>query len=862
MKKITTIVLLVLIVPSLIFAQGIKNKGAKIVVKENAEMVISGNNGNFTNQTAGSTDGEMYLDGTLTVRGSFYNNSGGAVFAGTDTLGLVVMENENSAIHQLGGTGTTSFENLGCPASNTVKIPAGTVVRVKYNFTLDGTLDIYGDLYIEQVFINNGSITGTGTVHYESAEPQVVAPGYYPNLVLDNPGGLVLQDSVFVENELVLTQGSLVLGEHNLVLGPDCVITESKAPGTWVDATGTGYVIKMYDKAGTFEFPVGNFGVNPVYSPVTVDLKEATFDNGQISVRLKPEVHPNNNTGTGFSNYLNRYWEVESDGLSDVVYDIRFDYDESDVTGNEDSIDGAKYKDDEATHWLHYGHVNTTSHFFEATDLSTFSTFTGVQAFRAPTLAITSPADQLTVYQDEVEISGTAADLDSDLENVYVKLNNGSWQLATGSSSWSKTLALEPGKNTILARAKDATDLHSDTASIKVFLSIQIINIPQGWSAISSYLTPLNPALPLMMNEITSNNNLILMLSEYGVYWPPYNTNTIGNWTVAKGYKLKMNAAQEFTVRGDTLLSRSISLSSGYHILPVLSNTNCPITSVFANPQTDIMFIYDVKTSALYWPQGEIATLTTLEPGKGYISNLRNAATLTYPAYSGLKSATISDFTEPEMNGPWQLTRTADVHFVSIKSDAVNNLENAGFIGAFDSFGTCIGYAGIDGRSGNYLLTLYGNDETTEAKDGGEEGEIISFRSFNSSTNAESALIAQFNANFSNADGLYASNGQSQIISFKASSTGIGEMGIAGNIQIFPNPAKDVVNIILTGNQPTLWAWSGFNASLISAEGKVVKTFTISGSQTQIDVSDLNPGVYILKFENAENVVIKRLVIQ
>jgi hypothetical protein len=65
------------------------------------------------------------------------------------------------------------------------------------------------------------------------------------------------------------------------------------------------------------------------------------------------------------------------------------------------------------------------------------------------------------------------------------------------------------------------------------------------------------------------------MLSEYGIYWPPYNTNTIGNWNVEKGYKLKLNNAQEFTIRGDTLLSRSINLGQGYHIVPVLSNVAC-----------------------------------------------------------------------------------------------------------------------------------------------------------------------------------------------------------------------------------------------------------------------------------------------
>jgi hypothetical protein len=81
--------------------------------------------------------------------------------------------------------------------------------------------------------------------------------------------------------------------------------------------------------------------------------------------------------------------------------------------------------------------------------------------------------------------------------------------------------------------------------------------------------------------------------------------------------------------------------------------------------------------------------------------------------------------------------------------------------------------------------------------------------------------------------------------------------GIACNIQVYPNPAKDVVNIAMKGFR-TL---QGFG-TLLTAEGKVVKTFTISGSQTILNVQDLQPGVYILKFENAENVVIKRLVIQ
>ena len=474
-----------------------------------------------------------------------------------------------------------------------------------------------------------------------------------------------------------------------------------------------------------------------------------------------------------------------------------------------------------------------------------------------PEVVITAPADGSKVYTNPITISGTASDSDGNLSYVQVKLNSGTWQTTTGTDTWTIDLNLVAGKNTIFARACDATVLYSDTASINVLLSIQIINIPQGWSAISSYLTPQNPALPVMMDEITDNNNLVIMLSENGVYWPSQNYNTIGNWNVEKGYKVKMNNAQEFTVRGDTLTSRSLSLSQGYHIIPVLSNVGCPITSVFADPLNDIFFMFDVKTNALYWPQGEIFSLTTLEPGKGYVASLNKAVTLTYPAYSGLKNGIITDNTELEMNGPWALVRTGDVHFISIKNEAVKKLENASFIGAFDSFGNCIGYAEVDGRGENYLLSVYGNDAFTDGKDGAEEAEPISFRSYNSATNTETELIAEYNASFPNADGLYVSGGQSAIISFKESSTGIGEAGIAGNVQIYPNPAKDVINIATKGFR-TL---QGFG-TLMTAEGKLVKTFAITGNQTQLDVQELKPGIYILKIETAENVVVKRVVIQ
>jgi len=76
------------------------------------------------------------------------------------------------------------------------------------------------------------------------------------------------------------------------------------------------------------------------------------------------------------------------------------------------------------------------------------------------------------------------------------------------------------------------------------------------------------------------------------------------------------------------------------------------------------------------------------------------------------------------------------------------------------------------------------------------------------------------------------------------------------DVQIYPNPADEQVTVVLPNNDKPS------TISFITMNGKTIKTLTISGSETNINVQDLKPGVYILRIENTENVVVKRLVIQ
>ena len=480
---------------------------------------------------------------------------------------------------------------------------------------------------------------------------------------------------------------------------------------------------------------------------------------------------------------------------------------------------------------------------------------------RCPSVVIVSPTQKEVLYGNPVTVSGTSSDPDDNVSIIEVKLNGGNWQTATGTTNWTIDLDLLPGKNTLEARATDASDLKSGIEEVEVTLSIQVIEIPQGWSYISSYLTPTDPNIVNMWDEIVAANNLSILTGVNGIYAPaPFFINTLQNWDVMKGYKVKMHQSDELVIAGDSLNDKTVDLLPGLHIIPVLTNQTTDLDEVFDTPETDILYMLDIYTNQVYWPGGGINTLTELVPGKGYVANFKNPVTLTYPPLSNFTVDNSQPL--PPADGPWPCVRTSNYHLISISAQAVNDLQNADYIGAFDSQGNCVGYAALEKTGKNILLTVYGDEPITPENDGLMEGEMLCFRSFDINENSEKGLIASFNLVFPNTDGLFYANGLSGISGFKESSTGIGENNPATSVEVYPNPAKDVLNITLTGFKTLSGLEKGLTATLLTTEGKVVKTYPITSPITQMDVSGLQTGIYLLKIETTDQIVVKRVVKQ
>ena len=96
-----------------------------------------------------------------------------------------------------------------------------------------------------------------------------------------------------------------------------------------------------------------------------------------------------------------------------------------------------------------------------------------------PTITISSPADGATLTSTSVTVTGTASD-DVAVEKVELSTDGTNWVPATGTASWSGTLTLIEGQNTIYARATD-TSGNTATVSIAVTVATEPETPPPGF---------------------------------------------------------------------------------------------------------------------------------------------------------------------------------------------------------------------------------------------------------------------------------------------------------------------------------------------------------------------------------------------
>lgn len=280
----------------------------------------------------------------------------------------------------LAGLGGSAAAQGLSSAGGTVTVKGG-ILQVKGNLELGGgTFTNNGNVFVSGNLINNQAMAeaDTGALTLDGAAPQTVSgtqPYFTRLLNIDNPAGIVLDNSIKVGGRVTFTNG-LVDATNDLAA---LIIGDTASVAGVSDARHVkGYVVK--NGTGSFVYPVGD-GVR--YQPITLDL---TDNSAGMSVRyFEGDAGTGTFATTGASSialeaYNNQeYWDLAPKGTATgkviVTYD---DYKNPSITVSENpNVFSVAHLT--GGNWLNEGHNVTgtlTAGYVTSEVISSWSPFT------------------------------------------------------------------------------------------------------------------------------------------------------------------------------------------------------------------------------------------------------------------------------------------------------------------------------------------------------------------------------------------------------------------------------------------------------------------------------------------------------
>jgi hypothetical protein len=386
----------------------------------------------------------------------------------------------------------------------------------------------------------------------------------------------------------------------------------------------------------------------------------------------------------------------------------------------------------------------------------------------------------------------------------------------------------------------------------------QVLNIPMGWSGVSTWLDPIDKDVDGLFMPV--ENDLIFLSNLYGnMFYPAEEINTIGNWNYFDGYQLKAANDFELTVSGTKIPSSELEISEGWNLIPVLSSCEADVEDLFTG-FTGLQIVKQVAGTNLYWPAYNINTLLSLQPGKAYYLATEVSGNINFPECT--KSSTVSEPVQKPINiSPWNdLNYSALSHVVAFPAFVFENsdIKFGDIIGAFTLDGICAGRQEIQNTQTNIALTIFGDDDLTTEIDGFESAEPFLFKIYRPEADEVFDLEVNYDLLLPNA-GYFATHGISAVSSLKVQATGILENDRI-SMEVYPNPSQGIFNIHISKalENPTVQI-TDFRGSLIK---EIQVGITKSGEILQINLNEFPNGVYFLRLMDEGFVGMEKIINQ
>jgi hypothetical protein len=380
------------------------------------------------------------------------------------------------------------------------------------------------------------------------------------------------------------------------------------------------------------------------------------------------------------------------------------------------------------------------------------------------------------------------------------------------------------------------------------------IQLSEGWSGLSSYIQPDDTDIETVFQDISTEIEILQNLDGY--YWPGQNVNTLQDWDMTTGYAIKTLTPAELYIAGNRNFSKTLDLSAGWSIIPVLSYCDVPANEIFGSVTGNLIIAKEVAGVNIYWPQFGINTIENLEPGNAYYVSLQSSGSITFEDCEQYKSVLISKSSKPKELDPWgKVTPSNNTHSIAIPKELINTseLRQGDILGVFSQEGLFVGGKEIQTGQGNYIM-VFGEDLSEQQTSGIINGSKMVFKVYRPEIDQVFNVTATFTENLPQ-QGIFTTNGMSAFKSIRLSEE------IETLFRIVPNPAREQVTIIWNQTEGDQGVIELFNTYGQRIETLFPQTKGLGLQQYSLDVSGFEKGTWMVRLSTGNRVGIKKLVI-
>jgi flagellar hook assembly protein FlgD len=285
-------------------------------------------------------------------------------------------------------------------------------------------------------------------------------------------------------------------------------------------------------------------------------------------------------------------------------------------------------------------------------------------------------------------------------------------------------------------------------------------------------------------------SHLVIVKTNDGlVYWPAYGINTIGTVHLGEAYQVYTTGADTMKVTGTpvNIADEPVPLSTGWNMTAYLPKVNLPVATALAGVLSQIKIVKN-NDGDVYWPAYGIDDIGTMYVGQGYMMNMKNSTSLTYPSGLGKQGVVASGISMPKVRHyVYNGGNTGSNATVLITRIVQGNklVSDSSEIGVYDVSGNLVGSGTIMG--GKAAFSIWGDNAMTKEKDGLASSETFTFKLWRTNGEVNDLLFVG-----EGADKGYTQNG---LI--------LGAMSVHANIMVtkfalanaYPNPFRNTVRI-------------------------------------------------------------------